>query len=145
MNIFIFEINPFIALFQHLKRKKFTRVFDEDYRMILPYAIVHWLARIDLKDIKDESSSYLVRCIKEFIGKVDDKISNEEPWKFWATFGAYFHAFRINSLLVIGWKTAKIQELFSGALINCSFNEELVLKPTSVVYCSENSAALSSS
>jgi hypothetical protein len=92
-----------------------------------------------------EDSRKRFRCIKEFIGKVDDKISNEEPWKFWATFGAYFHAFRFNSLLVIGRKTTKIHALFSGALINCSFNEELVLKPTSVVYCSENSAALSSS
>ncbi|KAI3659722.1 hypothetical protein MP638_005196 [Amoeboaphelidium occidentale] len=135
---------PIAGISWSVLRDQSLCILDEYDRVIVPFTIFRRVAKIDLKAIESKKSKYFVKCIKEFIEHVDDIIFDVEPWNLWKTFGAYFHALRINSLLVIGRKTASVHSLFNEACINLSFNEDLVLNPTSVVHCMEGTSAISS-
>jgi hypothetical protein len=115
--------------------KSFCLIKNDD-GVIVPYALLHQVATYDLKDLNNETRIF-VKCAKELIEYVDKRVYDMEPWKLWETFGAYFHTLRINALLITGRKTAKASEIFSDALVNCSFNEELFLRPTLVLNSSD--------
>jgi hypothetical protein len=135
---------PIAGISWSAMQNQFLCLLDRDNRVIVPFTIFRLVAKIDLTAIESTESKYFVKCIKEFIENVDDIIFDVDPWNLWKTFGAYFHVLRINSLLLIGRKTASVRELFNAARISVSFHEDLVLKPTCVVHCKEGSGLFTS-
>jgi hypothetical protein len=113
-------------------RDKSVCILNRDKKVVVPYSVLLYLATLDLNAIDDEPSKCLIKCIKGLIEDVDDQVCEEPLWRLWEKFGAYFHALRINALLVIGKNIVKVDDLFKDALINCSVTESLVLKPTLV-------------
>eukprot|EP00158_Paraphelidium_tribonemae_P002264 Partr_v1_DN25243_c4_g1_i1_m16678 putative Crinkler (CRN) family protein len=50
----------------------------------------------------------------------------------WEVFGAYYHALRINSLIIVCHSVVKVKQLFKGAIIN-GCEDEVELTPTLVM------------
>ena len=66
------------------------------------------------------------------IKKVDELIYDKAPWQLWEVFGAYFHALRINSLIIVGHSVVEVKQLFKGAIIS-GCEDEAELRPMLVM------------
>ena len=86
------------------------------YDVMIPYAIFHRVANIVLTDdTYNMAVLSFVLCVQELVREVDHRIYDKAPWQLWETFGAYFHALRINSLLIVGLSVVDVRMLFPGA------------------------------
>jgi hypothetical protein len=53
--------------------------------------------------------------MKRLVEEVDERITANEPCKFWEIFGAIFYALRINSLMVLGLTDVPFSDIILGA------------------------------
>jgi hypothetical protein len=121
---------------------KWSRVRDsslclvnDDSEVMIPYAILHRLAVYSPESFGldyTDAIGNLILCIRELIAKVDERIYDKAPWQLWEVFGAYFHALRINSLIIVGRSVVKIKQLFKGAIVN-GCEDEVELRPMLVM------------
>ncbi|KAI3655415.1 hypothetical protein MP638_000215, partial [Amoeboaphelidium occidentale] len=118
-------------------RDKSICIIDQSRKVIIPYSVFLRIASSKDTSFADIPIVCFIKCVKELIEKVDKQVYDVEPWKLWEKFGAYFHALRINALLIIGVSKAKISEIFPDTLINCRLDDELLLKPTAVLHSSD--------
>ncbi|KAF0714876.1 hypothetical protein As57867_003635, partial [Aphanomyces stellatus] len=117
---------------------KWSRVRDsslclltDDSEVLIPYAIFHQIARL-IPDQYSNAEGCFIACVQGLIEKVDSLIYDKAPWALWEVFGAYFHALRINAMIIIGKPVVKVSELFNGALlIGC--DDQVQLSPTKVM------------
>jgi hypothetical protein len=105
-------------------------------KVTIPYPVILKISTLDSKTFHDEASKKFILCLRELIEKVDDQLYEKPAWQIWEIFGAYFHALRINALLILGFDTVKIGELFDGSLLKVSDNIALKLRPMEVI-CSK--------
>jgi hypothetical protein len=108
-------------------------IIDSQKKVMIPYIVLRHLATYSLKKVEDEASKCFLKCVKDLVKNVDDQVFNQEAWRLWEKFGAYFHALRINALLIIEQEDVTVYDLFNCALINCSVTQKLVLRPTVVI------------
>ncbi|KAH9081413.1 hypothetical protein LEN26_021296 [Aphanomyces euteiches] len=117
---------------------KWSRVRDsslclltDDSEVLIPYAIFHRIARL-IPDQYSNAEGCFIACVQGLIEKVDSLIYDKAPWSLWEVFGAYFHALRINAMIIVGKPVVKVSELFKGALlIGC--DDQVQLSPTKVM------------
>lgn len=113
-------------------RDKSLCVLNMKSRVMIPYSFLHHIAKYNFTSEDPEVLRCFVVCIKGLIKQVDMLIYEKEPWQLWEVFGAYFHALRINSLLIISNDIIPISQVFKGALIKgCDY--EVKLRPMVVV------------
>ena len=134
---------PVVLVEKVIHNMKWSRVRDsslcllnENSEVLIPYAIMHLVAKLNIDQflghVQYDAIRCLILCLKGLIEKVDLMVYDKAPWKLWEVFGAYFHALRINSMIIVGKKILKLFELFKGALIN-GCTDEIVLKPMLVM------------
>jgi hypothetical protein len=121
---------------------KWSRVRDsslclvnEDCEVMIPYSIFHRLVRYTPdsfgNDFTDAIGNFIL-CVQGLIKKVDELIYDKAPWQLWEVFGAYFHALRINSLIIVGHSIVEVNRLFKGAIVN-GCEDEVELRPMLVM------------
>ena len=103
-----------------------------DYEVLIPYAILHRISEYPVQLFQDNAVRCLILCIRGLIEKVDELIYDKAPWQLWEVFGAYFHALRINSIIIVGRSVGKVKRLFKGAIVN-GCEDEVELRPMLVM------------
>lgn len=85
-----------------------------DYHVVLPYCAFRHCGQLPILETDRLSlpQRYLSKCLKYMREHVDNQVYDCEPWQLWETFGACFHAIRINSFLVLGSRTVSVSQLF---------------------------------
>jgi hypothetical protein len=75
-----------------------------NYRVVVPYSAFRHCGQFDAMTTNSLSAPhrYLSKCLQYMMNHVDKIVYDCEPWQLWETFGACFHAARINSFLVLG-------------------------------------------
>ena len=110
-------------------------ILTQDNEVEIPYSIFHRIGRFSLEGFSEVEACF-VKCVKDMIDEVDSKFYTNAPWALWEVFGAYFHALRINAMIIIGNNSVKASELFLGAIVaGCEF--EVELSPTKVFRTNE--------
>eukprot|EP01125_Pyxidicula_operculata_P012989 TRINITY_DN4278_c1_g1_i1.p1 TRINITY_DN4278_c1_g1~~TRINITY_DN4278_c1_g1_i1.p1 ORF type:complete len:570 (+),score=29.88 TRINITY_DN4278_c1_g1_i1:178-1710(+) len=106
-------------------------LIDEENRVWLPYLFI--LSCTENQDPFDSPPmKYFMESLKWLSRHVDKAVYDVEPWVLWEKFGACFHALRINSFLVLGYKSVPFSYLCSGALMN-DCTEEVNLRPVKII------------
>ena len=106
-------------------------------QVFIPYAIFHFIAKITPGSTYSDAEKCFIHCVKGLINKVDSLMYEKPLWALWEVFGAYFHALRINSMIIVGRPVLQLSELFTGALVRgCDVEVELL--PTTVIQCDQN-------
>jgi hypothetical protein len=103
--------------------------------VMIPYSILHELAEYTPESFGhnyNEAIGNFILCIRGLIEKVDKLIYDKAPWQLWEVFGAYFHALRINSFIIVGHSVVKVKQLFKGAIVN-GCEDEVELRPMQVM------------
>eukprot|EP01031_Cornospumella_fuschlensis_P024696 gene24696-29842_t len=101
--------------------------------------------RREFQECSNSSSSlaqfYLWNALRHVIVELPDA-RDLESWQKWERFGAYYHAIRINSLLVLGANQVKLQTLFNNSSIPSSLRgRECCLRPAQVFMAHESISA----
>ncbi|KAF0698997.1 Aste57867_10419 [Aphanomyces stellatus] len=110
-------------------------LLTEKSEVTIPYAILHRIGNLIPNEYLDPERSF-IECVQGLIDKVDSRIYDKPPWALWEVFGAYFHALRINAMIIIGKPVVMVSELFKGALVKgCCDQVQLI--PTRVLQCAD--------
>ena len=125
---------------------KWSRVRDsslclvnDDFEVMIPYAILHQLAFFSPESFGNdftEAIGNFILCIRGLIEKVDKLIYDKAPWQLWEVFGAYYHALRINSFIIVGSSEVEVKQLFKGAIVS-GCEDEVKLRPMLVMECED--------
>ena len=107
-------------------------LLNDDHEVLIPYAILHRISEYPLHLFQDNAICCLILCIQGLIEKVDELIYDKAPWQLWEVFGAYYHALRINSLIIVDRSVVKVKQLFKGAIVN-GCEDEVELRPMLVM------------
>ncbi|KAF0707818.1 Aste57867_6533 [Aphanomyces stellatus] len=107
-------------------------LLTEKSEVLIPYSMFHRIARFNPQNYVNAAEKCFIVCIQGLIEKVDGRIYDKPQWSLWEDFGAYFHALRINAVIIIGKPVIKVSELFMGALVS-GCNEQVQLSPTKVM------------
>lgn len=108
-------------------------LFNSDNQIMLPYLFLQMIHLHDGYSQESKAVECFISCIQGLVEHVDNLMFDKAPWEFLVLFGAYFHALRINALLILyGNTSVPLRLLFRGALIN-GCDEVVVLKPMLVV------------
>ncbi|KAJ3002138.1 UNVERIFIED_CONTAM: hypothetical protein HDU68_006433 [Siphonaria sp. JEL0065] len=115
-----------------VKRTHSSRwLLTDDSQVLIPYSIFLRVGNMDPQNYS-ESEGCFIMCVRELIDKVDAQVYDKPLWALWEVFGAYFHALRINAMIIVGRPVVKLSALFKGALV-CGCDEEVELLPTKVI------------
>jgi len=106
-------------------------LIGEDSKVIVPYSTLKYASNNDPHLLPSLVQQNMVHCLKWLSDRVDKVMFDSPPWNLWEKFGACFHALRINSLCLIGYKSIPFKQLCSGALVN-GCDEEVDLQPVLV-------------
>ncbi|KAI3635616.1 hypothetical protein MIR68_006254 [Amoeboaphelidium protococcarum] len=111
-------------------------LINDGNQVTIPYTILRIVAQYSKVSFGNEYSDAIgcmIACLKGLIEKVDQLIYDKAPWQFWEVFGAYYHALRINSLIIVSGSQCRVSDLLKGALYNLQSDFEVELKPMSVM------------
>ncbi|KAF0718239.1 Aste57867_1808 [Aphanomyces stellatus] len=107
-------------------------LLNEKSEVTIPYAIFRRIGQLIPNEYSDPERCF-IECVLGLIDKVDSRIYDKPPWALWEVFGAYFHALRINAMMIIGKPVVTLSELFKGALVKgCCDQVQLI--PTNVLH-----------
>ncbi|KAI3643840.1 hypothetical protein MP228_010004 [Amoeboaphelidium protococcarum] len=115
-------------------------ILSDSCEVMIPYAILHRISKYPPNQFHDNNVRCLICCIKGLVDKVDMLIYDKTPWQLWEVFGAYYHALRINSLLIVGRPIVQVKELFKGAIVN-GCEDYVQLKPMLVMETDDHFSA----
>ena len=107
-------------------------LLNEDRQVILPYAIIRLVAGYTPDGYSCEAIEAFIICLRGLIDKVDALIYDKAPWQLWEVFGAFYHALRINALIIISGSNCQVKKLFGGAIMN-GCDDEVELRPMLVM------------
>ncbi|KAI3632076.1 hypothetical protein MIR68_009912 [Amoeboaphelidium protococcarum] len=111
-------------------------LINDDNQVMIPYTLLRIVAQYSKVSFGNEYSDAIgcmIACLKGLIEKVDQLIYDKAPWQLWEVFGAYYHALRINSLIIVSGSQCRVSDLLKGALYNLSSDFEVELKPMRVM------------
>lgn len=95
---------------------------------------------VSVSPLQLKAAERFVETLQYLIEKVDNSVYDKAPWELWETFGACFHALRVNALIVLGKTSVKFSEIVSGTMVRKC--EQMVnLRPVSVVHTSAQYSA----
>eukprot|EP00978_Attheya_sp_CCMP212_P028891 scaffold100981_cov55-Attheya_sp.AAC.3 len=103
-----------------------------EYHIVVPYSVFRHCGQFGALTTNSlpVSHQYLSKCLNYMMTHVDNRVYDCEPWQLWETFGACFHAARINSFLVLGETVVSVSRLFEGG--NQGSTTQVVLHPMEV-------------
>jgi hypothetical protein len=109
-----------------------------NYRVVVPYCALRHCGEFDRLETNKLPlpHRYLSRCLHYMLEHVDNKVYDCEPWQLYETFGACFHAARINSFQILGETSLKVSRFFEGGIGNFS-DERVKLRPMEVFRSSD--------
>jgi hypothetical protein len=113
-------------------------VDDPRYRVVVPYCAFRHCGQIANLTARSLPlpHRYLSKCLRYMLKHVDKRVYDCEPWQLWETFGACFHAARINSFQVLGVTQVNASRLFQGG-IGSSGSIKVKLRPMKVFRSSD--------
>jgi hypothetical protein len=108
-------------------------------RVIVPYIVFYLLARKSVRI--DLAVSPEQRCFQQALLlmnlDVDAVLFSTPPWLLWEKFGAYYHALRINALLIVGTSEGKFSQLIAPGAISNDCDDMVELRPMQVIQASQ--------
>lgn len=114
-------------------------LIDEKKRVSIPYCVMRSCGELldfkienRLTPMQKRAAEKFIETLHDLAESVDNLMYDNPPWMLWEKFGAYFHALRINALVLIGKTTALFSDIVLGALIS-GCKERVRLRPVSVV------------
>ena len=101
------------------------------YRVELPYCAFRYCGGFSPGQLKrlPVEHQHLAESLKMMNDDVDERVYSCEPWQLWESFGACFHAIRINSFLVLKERIITMSKLF---VFTSNSTTKVVLKPMKV-------------
>ena len=122
----VIKLAAYVILHFPVKEKRcgisgmaWSRVRDSSFCLLskmsevcVPYAIFHHIAGSPVDEFKSEEVRCFIACLDGLIEAPRSESTRQLlPWKLWETYGAYFHALRINALMIIGKKEIRAKDL----------------------------------